>query len=70
MSAMVGHFKEKNGIIEYIITGTKDEIEEIIKEIRDMGHQFDETPNIIHVHRGQWSVLLKIKVPIRVGGND
>lgn len=60
-SVMIGYFPEKDGVISYRICGTKADIYEIINEAREMGHKFADTPIINHVHRGQWSTLLKLK---------
>ena len=67
---MVGKWKEKNGVQPYTITGTKDDIETIIKEVRENGGKFDDTPIINHIHNGQYHVILKLKIPVGVGAND
>jgi hypothetical protein len=52
------------------ICGEKEDIYKVLKEARDMGHEFADTPIIKYVHHGQWTVLLNIKVPVEVGCND
>lgn len=61
-SLMIGNFGIKNGVQTYRICGSKDDLYKIIEECRIMEASFDDTPIINHVHRGQWTMLLKIKV--------
>lgn len=69
-SIMVGNWGIKDNVQTYRICGEKEDIYKILKEARDMGHTFCETPKIFHVHHGQYTVLLKIKMPVEVGCND
>jgi hypothetical protein len=66
----VGSWRAKDGVQAFTITGTKEECYKIVEEAREAGGEFADTPNICHVHRGQWHVLLKLKVPVGVGSNN
>jgi len=61
-SVMIGNFGIKNGVQAYRICGEKNDLYRVIDECRKMGHKFDDTPIVNHVHRGQWTMLLKLKV--------
>lgn len=69
-SVMIGNFGNKNGVQTYRICGSKDDLNKIVDECREMGHRFHDTPNIIHVYRGQYSMLLQLKIPVGVGHHD
>jgi hypothetical protein len=69
-SVMVGNFGIKNGVQTYRICGVKEDLFKIIEECREMGYKFNDTPAINHVHRGQWTLLLNLKVPVEVGKRD
>lgn len=64
---MVGEWAPRDGYKAYTITGTRDEIYKIIGEVREAGGKFADTPNICHIHRGQYHVLLKLKIAVEVG---
>lgn len=66
---MVGTWGAKDGVQAFTVTGTKEEIKQIISEARQAGAKFADTPNICHIHNAQWHVLLKLKVPVGVGSN-
>lgn len=53
---------DKKGITTYRINGKKDDLEEIIKEVRTLGCEFWEQPILEKTHK-QWSVLLKVLLP-------
>jgi hypothetical protein len=63
-SVMVGNFGVKDGVQTFRICGTKEDLYKLIDECREMDAHFDSTPIINHVHRGQWTMLLKIKLPV------
>jgi hypothetical protein len=69
-SLMIGDFGSQDGIQVYRICGSKEDIYRVLDEARDMGHKFWDTPVINHVHNSQWTVLLKLKIPIGVGASD
>jgi hypothetical protein len=64
----IGDFGERDGVRTYSIQGDKPDLYKIIEECRKMDAKFDDTPNMVHVRRGTWSMLLKIKVYVEVGG--
>jgi hypothetical protein len=64
----IGDFGERNGVRTYSIQGDKADLYKIIDECRKMDATFDDTPNIVHVRRGTWSMVLKLKVAVEVGG--
>lgn len=70
MGVLVGYFGEKNGVITYRICGSKDEVYTIIKEAKDMGHKFEETPMVEYIRQGEWTTLLKLRVPVGVAGEN
>jgi hypothetical protein len=63
-SLMIGNFGEQNRIHTYRVCGEKKDLEQIVKECTDLGFDFDINPDIEFVHRGQYTVLLKLKVPV------
>jgi hypothetical protein len=64
----IGDFGESEGIRTFSIQGGKEDLYKIIEECRKMDAKFDDTPNIIHVRKGTWSMVLKLKVAVEVGG--
>jgi hypothetical protein len=70
MGVMVGDFGNKNGVQTFRVCGTKEDLYKIITECREMGHKFYETPVMNLVYRGQWTMVLKLKVPVEVGQHD
>ena len=64
----IGDFGMKDGVRTYSIQGDKADLYKIIDECREMDAKFDDTPNVVHVHRSLWSMVLKIKLPVEVGG--
>lgn len=67
---MVGKWKEKDGVEVFTITGTKEDCYMIVNEAREAGAKFADTPNISHIHNGQYHVLLKLKIPVEVGNGN
>ena len=65
---MIGDYgKNSEGVHTFRInTTTKDDIYTILKESKEMGFRFWETPNIEKVHK-TYSVLLKLYVPKDMG---
>jgi Mg2+/Co2+ transporter CorC len=70
LGAIIGSFGIKNGVETVRVCGTKNEIHELLVGAVKDGYKFHDTPNILHVHRGQWTVLLYMKIPVEVGKND
>ena len=65
----IGDFGLKNGVRTYSIQGDKADLYKIIDECRKMDAKFDDTPNVVHIRRGTWSMVLKIQMPVEVGSN-
>ncbi len=63
-SVMIGDFGNREGVQTYRICGTKEDLYEIINTCRKLDAKFDDTPIINHVHNGQWTMRLKIKIPV------
>lgn len=61
-------FGEKNGIKMYRVHGDKADLQKILQACHDEDAKFDEAPVLEHVRKGCWTILLKIKVPVGVGG--
>jgi hypothetical protein len=47
------------GVTTYRVNAHKDDLERIINEIRTLGFEFWEKPEIVETHKN-WSVLLRI----------
>lgn len=68
---MVLDFGKKKGIHTFHVTGTRDELNKIVRETRKNGGKFADTPIINHVHRGQYILYLKLQLElVGVGGNE
>lgn len=67
MAVFIGDFGSKEGVQTFRICGTKKEIVDLLEEIVADGYKFFDTPNLLHVHRGQWTLLLQLKIPVGVG---
>ena len=62
-------FGEKNGIQTIRVHGDRPDLEKIIAVCREEDSKFEEEPTLEHIRKGVWTILLKIKIPIRVGGD-
>ena len=62
-------FGERNGIRMYRVHGDKEDLEKIIQTIHDEDGKLKETPVMEYTRKGIWTILLKIKVPVGVGGD-
>lgn len=62
-------FGIKDDIQTYRVNGEKKDLEVVLQSTEELGSAFIETPNIEHIRRGEWTMLLKIKVPVKVGAN-
>ena len=67
---MIVDFGVKNEVQTFRICGSKQEIYDLLQECRDNGYKFHDTPNLLHVHRGQWTVVLHFKLPVEAKKND
>ncbi len=61
-------FGELNGIKTYRINGDRHNLEKIIEECRkEDDNCFHGTPELKYVYKGSWTLLLRIKVAMKVG---
>jgi hypothetical protein len=56
-----------DGIRTYRITGRKADLERIIQECQNADARFHFAPRIERYQHGQWTILLKLKLPMEVG---
>ena len=67
----IADFGEKNGVKTYRINGDKVDLERIIEECRNTDAEcFDDSPELEYVRKDCWTLLLKIKVAVEVGGDS
>ena len=64
----ISDFGEKDGIKTIRVHGDKTDLEKILETCRDEDAKFFSSPVIEHTRKGVWTILLKIKVPVGVGG--
>lgn len=64
---VIGKFKPQKGVQTYRINGSYDDLYKIIDELREVNAKFDQTPLIQKLRKGQWTMLLKIKLPTEIG---
>jgi hypothetical protein len=62
------NFGERNGVQMYRVHGDKADLEKIIQTLIDEDAKLDESPVMEYTRKGVWTILLKIKVPVGVGG--
>lgn len=65
----ISDFGERNGIHMYRVHGDKEDLEKILQTIRDEDGVLKESPVMEYTRKGIWTILLKIKVPVGVGGD-
>lgn len=65
----ISDFGERNGIQMYRVHGDKADLEKIIQTIHDEDGKLHEPPVMEYTRKGIWTILLKIKIPVRVGGD-
>lgn len=61
-------FGEVDGVKTYRVNGSKDALEKILAACYKEDATFDGTPELEHVQKNYWTLLLKIKVAVEVGG--
>lgn len=62
----ISDFGISDNIKTYRANGSKKDLILLIRECRDINTIFVEKPEIEHVRRDEWTVVLKIKLPIGV----
>jgi hypothetical protein len=65
-SLVIADFGIKNGVQTFRICGTKASLQRLINYCKENDYDFKDEPKITHVHKGQWTILLKIKIPVGV----
>lgn len=67
---MIGNFGVINGFQTYRVCGDKEKLQTILEACLQEGATFKgDWPQIEHIHRGQYSLLLEIKTAVEVGEN-
>jgi len=66
---VIGKFKPQKGVQTYRINGSYEDLYKIIDELREVQAKFDQTPLIQKLRKGQWTMLLKIKLPTEIGNS-
>lgn len=67
---IIGKFKPIDGVQTFRINGHKADLEKIIAECREMEADLAETPIMDQLRASQWTLILKIKLPVGVGKLD
>lgn len=62
MGVIVHDFGLHDGVQTYRVMGVKEDLEKVLMECYDAQANFDVIPEISHVHRGSYTMVLKIKV--------
>lgn len=65
-TVLVADFGENNGVRTFRINGRKEDLERILNECREENAEIINSAEIQHVRRGDWTVLLKIRVSVKV----
>lgn len=55
-------FGEENGVHTLRINGSKEDLEKVIETCREEKANFEGVPILNHVHRGDWTLLLKLRM--------
>jgi hypothetical protein len=73
-SVMIFDFGEKDGVQTYRVTGIKEDLVNMLKEVINAGGEFKSgVPKIERVHNGNYTLLLELKletVGAGAHGND
>ena len=62
----IADFGVRNNVKMYRANGNKEDLVELVHECNKAGAKFTEKPNLEYVHKNEWTVLLKIRLPIGV----
>jgi hypothetical protein len=70
-SVMIFDFGRKDDVQTYRVTGMKDDLMNMLKEVLNAGGEFQGgVPKIEHVHNGNYTLLLKLKLePVGAGAH-
>jgi hypothetical protein len=61
---LIGDYGIINGVKIYRVNGNKSDLERIIDEVRKEGGKFDDTPEIHHIRKDEYTLLIKLKVAV------
>lgn len=65
----ISDFGERNGVKTYRVNGDKLDLEKLIEECRKAdANCFYESPELEQLRKGCWTILIKLKVAVEVGG--
>jgi hypothetical protein len=64
-SVFICNFGIKDNVQTYRVNGAKEDLYKLIEECREMGDNIEEIPELERLRQGEWTVLLKIRVPTR-----
>lgn len=62
-------FGERDGVKMYRVHGDKEDLEKILKTCREEGAKLESEPVLEYTRKGIWTILLRIKIPVGVGGD-
>lgn len=62
-------FGERDGVKMYRVHGDKEDLEKILKTCREEGAKLESEPTLEYTRKGVWTILLRIKIPVGVGGD-
>jgi hypothetical protein len=64
-SVMIFDFGRKDDVQTYRVTGMKDDLMNMLKEVLNAGGEFKSgVPKIEHVHNGNYTLLLELKLEV------
>ena len=62
-------FGERDGVKMYRVHGDKEDLEKILETCREEGAKLESEPVLEYTRKGIWTILLRIKIPVGVGGD-
>ena len=62
-------FGERDGVKMYRVHGDKEDLEKILETCREEGAKLESEPVMEYTRKGIWTILLRIKIPVGVGGD-
>lgn len=62
-------FGERDGVKMYRVHGDKVDLEKILETCREEGAKLESEPTLEYTRKGVWTILLRIKIPVGVGGD-
>jgi hypothetical protein len=65
-SIFIADFGIQDHVKIYRANGAKEDLKKLVRECKIAGAKFTESPELEYVHKNEWTVLLKIRLPIGV----